>query len=307
MKRTLALILSGHVSWSSGRLRRQEDGRRPDRRKTLVVGTQNFDGKFSPSSIPMTSAADICIGYGLRRSVSRRPRGLCRPSRASRATSVPYNGKFRLYYKGIADRDIAENSDGTVDHNITLKEGVKFSDGEETPSTMSSSLTMSLLGPLMTAFPRCTLPIAVRKPIAAVWTLCRTRSFRPVPTPTPPTTSTPKSNNAIAAFNAAGVKFAQEILTTWSTSGPAPPPTTPSPQAGNWGFDLADDATVEDFWAAIVVIRLRHLRMTASTPRSGTSISSFLEAELGDAYTDYTVAVQRPASPSQRCRYRQDR
>ena len=34
-------------------------------------------------------------------------------------------------YKGIADCDIVENSDGTVDYNITLKEGVKFSDGEE--------------------------------------------------------------------------------------------------------------------------------------------------------------------------------
>lgn len=82
-------------------------------------------------------------------------------------------------------------------------------------------------------------------------------------------------------------------MTTWSP--PVPPPlTTPLPaQAVNWGFDLADDATVEDFWAAIVAkygYDISDDGINAET--AGTSISSFLEAELGDAYTDYTVAVQ---------------
>ena len=64
-------------------------------------------------------------------------------------------------------------------------------------------------------------------------------------------------------------------------------------QAGNWGFELADDATVEDFWAAIVAkygYDISDDGINAET--AGTSISSFLEAELGDAYNDYTVAVQ---------------
>ena len=97
----------------------------------------------------------------------------------------------------------------------------------------------------------------------------------------------------LAAFNAAGVKFAQEILDYVVASGSATADDSVAAQAANWGFDLADDATVEDFWAAIVAkygYDISDDGINAET--AGTSISSFLEAELGDAYTDYTVAVQ---------------
>lgn len=104
------------------------------------------------------------------------------------------------------------------------------------------------------------------------------------------------------------MKFAQEILDYVVASGSATADDSVAAQAGNWGFDLADDATVEDFWAAIVAkygYDISDDGINAET--AGTSISSFLEAELGDAYTDYTVAVQTGESGSQRCRYRQDR
>ena len=89
------------------------------------------------------------------------------------------------------------------------------------------------------------------------------------------------------------MKFAQEILDYVVASGYATADDSVAAQAGNWGFELADDATVEDFWAAIVAkygYDISDDGINAET--AGTSISSFLEAELGDAYNDYTVAVQ---------------
>lgn len=68
-------------------------------------------------------------------------------------------------------------------------------------------------------------------------------------------------------------------------------------QAGNWGFDLADDATVEDFWAAIVAkygYDISDDGINAET--AGTSISSFLEAELATP-TPTIPSPSRPASP----------
>ena len=59
-------------------------------------------------------------------------------------------------------------------------------------------------------------------------------------------------NTFWAAFNAAGVKFAQEILDYVVAEGYAAATDSVAAQAGNWGFELAEDATVEDFWAAIV-------------------------------------------------------
>ena len=40
-----------------------------------------------------------------------------------------YNGK-EYNYKGISDLTVTENSDGTVYYDFTMKDGVKFSDGE---------------------------------------------------------------------------------------------------------------------------------------------------------------------------------
>ena len=54
------------------------------------------------------------------------------------------------------------------------------------------------------------------------------------------------------SFSAAGAKVAEEILDYVGAAGYATADDSVAAQAGNWGFELADDATVEDFWAAIV-------------------------------------------------------
>ena len=48
------------------------------------------------------------------------------------------------------------------------------------------------------------------------------------------------------------MKFAQEILDYLVAAGANAETDSVAAKAANWGFTLADDATVEDFWAAIV-------------------------------------------------------
>ncbi|MBD9251564.1 ABC transporter substrate-binding protein [bacterium] len=294
MKRTLALILS--LVMCLGLLagcgdKKTDDGQTDG--KTLVVGTQNFDGKFSPFFYTNNYEKQVMdmVFDGLflvDREGSVVLKGIEGDVR-------PYNGTDYTY-KGIADCDIVENSDGTVDYNITLKEGVKFSDGEEMTIDDVIFSYYVLLDPAYDGVSTLySLPIkgleAYRSGMDTVQNLILAAG--PDAYAANDFYTEEQYNAYWTAFNAAGVKFAQEILDYVVAAGYATADDSVAAQAGNWGFDLADNATVEDFWAAIVAkygYDISDDGINAET--AGTSISSFLEAELGDAYNDYTVAVQ---------------
>ena len=294
MKRTLALILS--LVMCLGLLagcgdKKTDDGQTDG--KTLVVGTQNFDGKFSPFFYTNDYENQV-MGMVFD--------GLFLVDREGSVVLKGIEGDVRPYngtdytYKGIADCDIVENSDGTVDYNITLKEGVKFSDGEEMTIDDVIFSYYVLLDPAYDGVSTLySLPIkgleAYRSGMDTVQNLILAAG--PDAYAANDFYTEEQYNAYWTAFNAAGVKFAQEILDYVVASGSATADDSVAAQAGNWGFDLADDATVEDFWAAIVAkygYDISDDGINAET--AGTSISSFLEAELGDAYNDYTVAVQ---------------
>ena len=294
MKRTLALILS--LVMCLGLLagcgdKKTDDGQTDG--KTLVVGTQNFDGKFSPFFYTNDYENQV-MGMVFD--------GLFLVDREGSVVLKGIEGDVRPYngtdytYKGIADCDIVENSDGTVDYNITLKEGVKFSDGEEMTIDDVIFSYYVLLDPAYDGVSTLySLPIkgleAYRSGMDTVQNLILAAG--PDAYAANDFYTEEQYNAYWTAFNAAGVKFAQEILDYVVASGSATADDSVAAQAGNWGFDLADDATVEDFWAAIVAkygYDISDDGINAET--AGTSISSFLEAELGDAYTDYAVAVQ---------------
>lgn len=96
--------------------------------KTLVVGTLNFDGKFSPFFY--TNAYENEVLSLVHLDLLETDREGAVVLEGIRGEVRPYNGTDYVY-TGIADCTITENADGSVYYDITLKEGVRFSDGTE--------------------------------------------------------------------------------------------------------------------------------------------------------------------------------
>ena len=96
--------------------------------KPLVIGTQNFDGKFSPFFYTNAYENDVLglVNVGLLGSDREGAVVL----KGIEGEVRPYNGTDYTY-TGIANCDVTENADGTVYYDFTLKEGVKFSDGTD--------------------------------------------------------------------------------------------------------------------------------------------------------------------------------
>ena len=94
---------------------------------TLVVGTMSFDGKFSPFFYVSTYDREILDLVHLYLLETDREGSVI--TRGIQGETRPYGGKDYTY-KGIADCAVTENPNGTVSYDITLREGVTFSDGE---------------------------------------------------------------------------------------------------------------------------------------------------------------------------------
>lgn len=94
--------------------------------KTLVVGTMNFDGKFSPFFY--TNAYENEVLSLVHVDLLGTDREGAVVLEGIRGEVRPYNGTDYVY-TGIADCTITENPDGRVYYDITLKDGVAFSDG----------------------------------------------------------------------------------------------------------------------------------------------------------------------------------
>ena len=296
MKKVIALILSLILCVSlvaCGKKTPDSQGSEPAATKTLVVGTQNFDGKFSPffytndyENQVMGMVFDALLGTDREGAVVLK--GIEGDVRS-------YNGTDYTYY-GIADCEVVENTDGSVDYNITLKKGVKFSDGEEMTIDDVIFSYYVLLDPTYDGVSTLySLPI---KGLEAYRAGMDTRMNLILAAGPDGYTATDyftedQYKAFWTAFDAAGVKFAQEILDYVVAEGYATAEDSVAAQAINWGFELKDDAKVEDFWAAIVDAYgydISDEGINAET--AATSIKAFLEAELGDAYADYTTGVQ---------------
>lgn len=94
---------------------------------TLVVGCSKFSGKFSPffaSTASDMDASDLVQAYLLQ---GDREGGVV--LKGIEGEKRAYNGTDYTY-KGLADCDVVQNADGTVDYNIKLRDDVVFSDGE---------------------------------------------------------------------------------------------------------------------------------------------------------------------------------
>ena len=295
MKKAIALILSLVMCVSLFTACGKQQGGTDDQEtaKTLVVGTQNFDGKFSPFFY--TNSYENDVMNMIFDAVLLTDREGSVVLKGADGEVRPYNGTDYTY-NGVANCDIVENADGTVDYKITMKEGIKFSDGEEMTIDDVIFSYYVLLDPTYDGVSTLySIPI---KGLDAYRTGMDSRMNLILAAGPDGYTATDyftedQYNTFWAAFNAAGVKFAQEILDYVVAEGYAAATDSVAAQAANWGFELAEDATVEDFWAAIVEAYGYDISDEGiNKETAGTSISALIEAEIGDSFSDYTIGVQ---------------
>jgi len=100
-------------------------------------------------------------------------------------------------------------------------------------------------------------------------------------------------NTFWAAFDAAGPKFAQEIVDYCTAAGYGDDVADVCAEAAAWGYTLPAGSTAEDFWKAIVDNFGYDLSDNGiNYETAGTSITTFITNELGDKANEFAAGVQ---------------
>ena len=258
----------------------------------LVVGYSPFSSKFSPFFAETAYDQDVASMTAIGLLTSDRTGAIV--YNGIEGETINYNGTDYTYY-GPADLVVTENADGTVYYDFTLRDDLVFSDGE--PVTIDDVIfSMYVLcdptydgSSTLYAQPiegmeeyRSGMDTRQNLILAAGPDAYAENEFY----------TEDQYNTFWAAFNAAGEKFAQEIIDYVVALGYAEEGNVAA-AASAWGYELAEDATAADFFAAIVDnygYDLSDDGINAET--AGTSISAFIEAELGDAADEYKAGVQ---------------
>ena len=296
-KRTLALLLALVMSLSllagCGDQNGNTSGGNTASDTPLVVGYAPFSSKFSPFFSETAYDRDVWVMTQLGLLTSDRTGAII--YKGIEGETIDYNGTDYTYY-GPADLEVTENADGTVYYDFTLRDDLKFSDGE--PLTIDDVIFSMYVLCDPTYEGNSTLyaqPIqgmeAYRSGMSARQNLILAAG--PDGYSANDNYTEDQYNYFWNAFNAAGVKFAQEILDYCVAAGANEESDSVAAKAANWGFSLADDATVEDFWAAIVEKYGYDLSDDGiNAEKASSSISELLTAELGDRAGEFAAGVQ---------------
>ncbi len=94
---------------------------------TLVVGKDTFGSKFSPFFATLAYDQDVSDMVSIGLLASDREGNIV--MKGIEGETIAYNGTD-YNYTGIADCDVTQNDDGTVVYDFTLRDDIKFSDGE---------------------------------------------------------------------------------------------------------------------------------------------------------------------------------
>ena len=296
-KRTLALLLALVMSLSllagCGDQGNTSGGTTTNDTTPLVVGYSAFSSKFSPFFSETAYDQDAYAMTQLGLLTSDRTGAIV--LKGIEGETINYNGTDYTYH-GPADLEITQNDDGTVYYDFTLRDDLKFSDGE--PLTIDDVIFSMYVLCDPTYEGNSTLyaqPIegmeAYRSGMSARQSLILAAG--PDGYTANDYYTEDQYNYFWNAFNAAGVKFAQEILDYCVAAGANEESDSVAAKAANWGFSLADDATVEDFWAAIVAKYGYDLSDDGiNAEKASSSISELLTAELGDRAGEFSAGVQ---------------
>ena len=286
-KRTLALLLALVMSLSllagCGNQGNTGGGATTDE-TPLVVGYSPFSSKFSPFFSETAYDQDVYAMTQLDLLTSDRTGAII--YKGIEGETVNYNGTDYTYY-GPADLEVVENADGTVDYNFTLREDLKFSDGE--PLTVDDVIFSMYVLCDPTYEGNSTLyaqPIVGMAEYRAGMTTLSKALAAAGRDNTDFTNWTEEQQTKFwDNFDKGLVPFAQEICDYVVSAGAAAETDSVAAKASQWGFTLADDATVEDFAMAIGE-KYGWIFSAMEGETAGSALADLMDA---DVYNDYPV------------------
>lgn len=251
----------------------------------LVVGYDQFANKFSPFFATLAYDVDV---------YSMTQLGLLGTDREGNPVLKGIEGEVRPYngtdytYTGIADCEVTQNDDGTVDYAFTMRDDIKFSDGE--PMTADDAIfSMYVLSdPTYDGSSTFyTLPIKgmeeYRGGMDTLFNLL-------VAAGRDNTDFTFWDEATQKAFwedlDQAGEAFVQEIVDYCVAAGYNTADDSIGKTMGTWGFPADDDATAIDVFDMMIEAYDNDVLAMSGTENAGTEIT-----DLMNDYAAYTVGV----------------
>ena len=215
---------------------------------TLVAAATGFESKFSPFFAASAEDQDV---------VDLTQLGLLVSDREGAPVLKSIEGETRTFngtdytYKGISDIDIVHNDDGTVDYNVTIRDDLKFSDGE--PVTIDDAIFSMYVFNDPTYDGSVTMyscPIVGLEEYRQNNTTLSALLASLGEDNTDFSLVTEEQQTAFwKAVNEGLVAFAQEIVDYVKAT--ESPDLSVADAASQWGFDLDASATIKDFALAI--------------------------------------------------------
>ncbi len=248
----------------------------------LVYATSTFGQKFSPFFA--TTAYDMEVVDLTQVLALAADRGGAIIEKGIEGETINYNGTDYTYY-GMGDVEVTQNDDGSVDYTITIRDDQKFSDGEPVtiddyifsfyvlcdPTYDGSSTLYALPIEGMEEY-RSGMESKLDLIVATNREGYEENDFF----------TEDEYNSFWEAFDAAGVKFAQEIVDYCIGEGYNEPDDSVSACATNWGYEIPEDAEAADFFEAIVANFGYDLSDDGINYESaGTAFLDFLTEEIG--------------------------
>ena len=256
----------------------------------LVVGYSPFNSKFSPFFSETAYDQDVWTMTAIGLLNSDRQGSII--MNGIKGETKSYNGTDYTYY-GPADCEIVENTDGTVDYNFKLREDLKFSDGE--PITIDDVIfSMYVLcdpsydgNSTLFAVPIQGMD-AYRSGMDTLFNLIYAAGRDNTNFSDDPTKGWTKEQQDAywADVDQAADKFVQEIMDSCIAQGANAEGDSVAACLKNWGFELPEDATKADAFAAIVAA-YDNITTAVGKESAGTAF-----ADLMNDYAAYTNAIQ---------------
>ena len=251
-----------------------EDGSTP-----LVVGYSNFSSKFSPFFSETAYDQDVWALTSVSLLGNDRLGAIV--EKGVTVEKIPYNGTD-YEYPGMSDLTITTNDDGTVDYDFVLREGVKFSDGEDLTVDDVIFTMYVYADPTYdgsTTF--FALPIKGMEEYRSGMDTLLNLIFEAGKDNTDFTYFTEEEQTAFwEKYDKATLDLAQEIVDYCVANGYADEGDV-SGAAGAWGFEVAEGGTVEDFAAALTEAYGSDVAGMINTENAGSSVDDLFPG-LGD-------------------------